>query len=297
MQTLVRIVLAALFSLGIGMCPRCTLEAAPVPCGDDIAVTGGTTVVQTGEPIESTELVSFALEYDSFGMYPDDSARSALCHQGRYSAQVNQGEDGRVHCELTYRRPYDDDVIAVEFWADASALEELQAALDSGGFTQINGFSASNSALGVYVDVRADYASGEHLSVHGEGGASAAPPADVDGLVVCLNQIAEQNGLRYTRMYTENEVVEALGTWAMRNAPDVPPLDGDNVTVTCNEYGEVYTVRICYWDDERLWYIDADVDALSGIASEVFYRAQLDGDDPVDVNVEGTVDLFGTDLQ
>ena len=159
---------------------------------------GGLKTVKPGAKVKSQDLTGFVMCFQWGGRYAEDNERSVTCPSGWYELSMKAGEDG-ADCALLYRPIKEEDEIRAEFTVDVSALEDLQAVIESSGIADLNGFSARNSARGYYCAIDADYASGEHLKLHGEGGASAEVPADVCAVVDFFSRLAVENGERFNQ--------------------------------------------------------------------------------------------------
>ncbi|MBR3308192.1 MAG: hypothetical protein IKI75_13190 [Lachnospiraceae bacterium] len=121
--------------------------------------------------ITSEDLKSFSLTFESQGCTvpsEDGSSGPAVYPWGRYSFEMK--EDGGA---VTVKADFAGD--NYEFEADASELKNLARMLKDNNVSAMNGHSKRNSALGDYIDLEADYAGGEKISIYAEGGASAVP--------------------------------------------------------------------------------------------------------------------------
>lgn len=227
-----------------------TPEATPRPEDEG---TGYTTIHEGGRKIESDEIVSFSLNYDQIGFYDEDSERYDICRAGRYSIEMKADEAGNALCSLNFKDldGYGDPV-EIQFTAGPEAFTELQQVLTDAGILAINGFSGWDSALGTYVKLKAEYATGEKLSVYGEGGASAYPPADIDAVIVYFNELAERNGLRFTYYPGERELTALFNTWLEEILPPACDPEAEEVRREYDQYDDIADMTVAYDDPDDI---------------------------------------------
>lgn len=106
--------------------------------------------------IDSTELISFSMKISDVSL---DCESSVILKDDKAEVSVTYGEDK----------------ISFVFTADESVLDRLEKIIRENGLAQFNGHSVRNSAIGSYLDIRADYASGEKITMFGEGGYAVIP--------------------------------------------------------------------------------------------------------------------------
>ena len=102
----------------------------------------------------------------------------------RFAAEREDGK-AKITAEFSKSEKY-------EYSAPLSALDELHAACMANDLPKINGFSKSNSALGTYVRVDVQYASGETIRAFGEGGISCSPPVDLGFTIDTFRALTER---------------------------------------------------------------------------------------------------------
>ena len=176
----------------------------------EVPVDGGTTLYEPVGPVSSKEIAALRFSYVQNDVFGGHEPEREFCPPGEYRIRLEPAEgalpgDGSTEelaegaqpgdmllCSLNYNDRL------TEFAADRSVLPRLQQVLESSGIAEQNGYSARNSALGDYLDLEVDYASGEELTLYGEGG-DVLPPCDLAALIVFFNGIAEENGEHFTR--------------------------------------------------------------------------------------------------
>lgn len=86
--------------------------------------------------------------------------------------------------------------ISLHFTVDKAALNDLQALIQEHDLAAINGHSKRNTALGTYLDLTVEYASGERIHAYAEGGASTAPPGHWNpaAFAAFFQRLSESNG-------------------------------------------------------------------------------------------------------
>ena len=106
--------------------------------------------------IDSTELVLFSMKISDITM---DCECSIMLKDDKAEVAVIYGEDKT----------------SFVFTADESVLDRLEKIIRENNLAQFNGHSMRNSAIGSYLDICADYASGEKITMFGEGGYAVIP--------------------------------------------------------------------------------------------------------------------------
>lgn len=141
----------------------------------DSPVDGGTTDFSNPnapKKIKSDDLVSFHLKTEESQRVrvADETggARSLIYPSGMYTFDMKES-DGKitVHAEFSDK--------AFDFDADEAALAALNQLIKENDVAAMNGHSASNSALGTFIDLEAVYADGERIDIYAEGGVAAVP--------------------------------------------------------------------------------------------------------------------------
>ena len=241
-MTVKDIIAAVLAALCAVICAFTSLTGTEMNINDFIqaapgSIIGGPSTVDPENAVRSRDLVSFSYVC---GVQEDASPSLNILNPGslpigRYDLYLGPGENGELVCRAKFNTD-----ISVEFHPEESALKELADILSDIGATEINGYYASNSALGSYLDVKGEYASGEHLSIHSEGGAGVGPGIDFSAVEKFFNELAEKNGERFVTRYSNDELCAAFFDWAMKNVPGISENDKNRVKVELREtYGGV----------------------------------------------------------
>ena len=191
------------------------LTPEPVPEGPMIGVPedGGTTNYSdpnAPKELQSDELVSFRAKFLLEGecgeivngqFVPDE--KNAKRPEGQYLLTLEKLENGKAAYTAQCRDPYEEGYsVDLSFTVDGKTLAQLQEVIAAHQLVKINGFSMWNSALGTYVDVTAQYANGETLSIYGEGGYSASPPGEYwqpQWFIDFFCAVAEENGYDFVQ--------------------------------------------------------------------------------------------------
>ena len=114
--------------------------------------------------IDSTELVSFSLSINDHVK----ACESEMYLSAEYSVFLKDGK-----AEVSVR--FGEDKTSFAFTADVAVFETLGRIIRKNELAQFNGHSMRNSAIGSYLDLRAGYASGEEITMYGEGGYAVIP--------------------------------------------------------------------------------------------------------------------------
>ena len=260
------------------------------------SLTGGyTATVDPKNAVKSRDLTSFTYVsgVETIGMMGAAAAVVPVpgaLPVGRYELYLGPDDDGGLICRAKFGV-----YVSVEFSPDRSALRELADLLAEIGAADANGYYASNSALGSYLDVKGDYASGEHLSIHAEGGASVGPGIDFSKVHSFFNDLAEKNGVRFVTPYTKDELISAFYEWIKKNVPNADErLEDIKVEYTGYDYGANITMMV--YDKESTWKWVASVSNVSFITGRGNYARYLalGYNDDSEVLV-GEIDLFPDD--
>ena len=263
------------------------------PPQEDPQPTGTTELHEPTGAVKSVDLVSFTAEFIQEGMYETGHERSLICRPGRYAYSLAPDESGTMVCSMRYRSVYNEtEPVTYAFPVAADVLTSLQKVLEDSGIAEQNGFYGWNSALGTFVDIVGTYASGEKLTVYGEGGVSAAPPCDVDALTVFFNRIAREHGYRFTEAYSLNEAQDAFLAylsahidWADAFEPHAEALDQEMVDIFVDANDADGNVRDAGWcrinlvtgkTDDLCYYPDPDEDPVQyrdGDCPDLFAKA------------------------
>ncbi|MBE6709415.1 MAG: hypothetical protein E7578_09270 [Ruminococcaceae bacterium] len=114
--------------------------------------------------IDSTELISFSLKLNDHVK----ACESEMYLSAEYSVFLKDGKS-----EVSVR--FGEDKTSFAFTADVTVLETLERIIRKNELAQFNGHSMRNSAIGSYLDLCADYASGEKITMYGKGGYAVIP--------------------------------------------------------------------------------------------------------------------------
>ena len=114
--------------------------------------------------VDSTELVSFSLSINDHVK----ACESEMYLSAEYSVFL---KDGKAEVAVIYG----EDKTSFVFTADESVLDRLEKIIRENNLAQFNGHSMRNSAIGSYLDLCADYASGERITMYGKGGYAVIP--------------------------------------------------------------------------------------------------------------------------
>lgn len=262
------------------------------------SLTGGMNTIDPKNAVKSTELLSFSLVLEESGFIAPEDDLDAL-PGGRYELYLGPDDDGNLICRMKYRTVgymTQNSEISVEFACGGSALGNLARLLSDIGATEINGYYASDSALGSYLNVRGEYGSGETLAIHAEGGASVTPGVDFMKVVRYFRDLASENGRRFVRRYTEEELRAAFADWCRSVIPGVSDDDFKNLSTEYNaQYGGA-SIRFSAKDAEGNWKWVASagpIDTLTGVGHYARYLAAGYNDD-TEVMI-GDIELFPGD--
>ena len=249
---------------------------------------GGITTVKPGSAIRARAPVSFEFDYQVSHEYDEGSERAGTCHYGRYKITMTKDEDGRAVCDLRYT-PNDSDgeERSLTFTTGPEAFDALGDTLAECGATELNGYSASNSALGHHIDLTAEYKSGQVLRIYANGGASVEPDADLDAILVLFNRLADEEGLRFTRLLDRDEMAERLLEWARAEGKIG---EGGTRRTFASAWGFAVDVTICPTDEGAAWNdLSATLDLMSGRATRV--ALWINGDDGGRMDETEEIDL------
>jgi len=167
---------------------------------------GGISDHSTNAPktIASTELTSCDLDYLlAYQEIPMGEGKRNY-PPGSYSFHI-AAKEGGAECTMTYRGRYDAGSRSeASFTADISAMSSLEQVIRGADIAQNNGHDKTNTALGTHIVFRADYASGEKISIYADGGASTIPAHfSVKPLLDWFTALAEEHGQEWLRRIGE----------------------------------------------------------------------------------------------